>query len=377
MLDRFDDYLIHQTTDPVSHPVSGDRNHYDRYFFHGYDWDANFFFCACLALYPNRRIMDAHFSVLVDGKQHTLHASRLAPRDRRQMDVGPLSIEVIEPMRAIRFKIEKNDETSIECDMLFKANGVPVEEQKMRREHKGRVSMETSRFVQFGMWEGSLQAGGRSFDLDTDPAYGCRDRSWGVRPVGEPEIGAPGELPQLFLFWVPVQLKDRGAMLIVDEDSEGNSRNSHAVAVRKYKALADIPEDEKEDLIRGQVLEHRCEWIPGTRRLKYAEIDMRLDDGRQETVKIQPLVDFQMTAIGYVHPEWGHGLWKGDLLVEGEEWTVADLNPLEFKHLHCEQVCRIQWGDEEAVGVLEQFIIGEHKPTPFTGFVDPYTPPEK
>ena len=36
--------------------------------------------------------------------------------------------EVIEPMRAIRFKIEKNEETS--------------------------------RFAQFGMWEGSLQAGG-------------------------------------------------------------------------------------------------------------------------------------------------------------------------------------------------------------------------
>lgn len=374
MLDRFDDYLIHQTTDPVSQPVSGDRNHYDRYFFHGYDWDANFFFCACLALYPNRRVMDVHFTVLIDGKQHTLHASRLAPRDRRETAVGPISIEVVEPMRAIRLKIEKNEESSIECDMLFKACGVPIEEQKMYREYKGRVSMETTRFAQFGMWEGSLRAAGRSFDLGKDPAYGCRDRSWGVRPVGEPEMGAPGELPQLFLMWSPIHLKDRTAMLIVDEDSNGRSLNSHAEAVPKYKDPSEIPEEEKDDFVGGRVLAHRMDWIPWMRRVKCGEMDIELEDGTQVTVKIEPLATLQMSAIGYVHPEWGHGLWKGDLVVEGEEWTVADLDPLEFKHLHVEQVCRIHWGDEVAVGVLEQFIIGEHKPTPFTGFVDPYKP---
>ncbi len=30
---------IHQTADPVAHPVSGDPNHYDRYFFNGFSPD--------------------------------------------------------------------------------------------------------------------------------------------------------------------------------------------------------------------------------------------------------------------------------------------------------------------------------------------------
>ena len=58
-------------------------------------------------------------------------------------------------------------------------------------------------------------------------------------------------------------------------------------------APGDIPEEEKGDLIGGKVLEHRFEWITGTRRVKYAEMDIELEDGTQETVKIQPLVDFQ------------------------------------------------------------------------------------
>jgi hypothetical protein len=93
MLDRFDDYLIHQTTDPVSHPVSGDRNHYDRYFFHGYDRDANFFFCACWALYPNRRIMDAHFSSQVADNYSAPHfpfhlGQKADPKPREEGRVG-------------------------------------------------------------------------------------------------------------------------------------------------------------------------------------------------------------------------------------------------------------------------------------------------
>ncbi len=31
MLTRFDEYLIHQTPEPLAHPASTDRNVYDRY----------------------------------------------------------------------------------------------------------------------------------------------------------------------------------------------------------------------------------------------------------------------------------------------------------------------------------------------------------
>ena len=31
----------------------------------------------------------------------------------------------------------------------------------------------------------------------------------------------------------------------------------------------------------------------------------------------EPMIRFQMLAIGYQHPEWGHGLWKGAEVLDG------------------------------------------------------------
>src|SRR5207247_3145051 len=82
MLTAFDDYLIHQTPEPVAHPGTGDRNFYDRHFFNGFSREGDLFFGAALGLYPNRRVMDAAFTVIRDGRQQSVHASRLAPAER-------------------------------------------------------------------------------------------------------------------------------------------------------------------------------------------------------------------------------------------------------------------------------------------------------
>ena len=69
-----------------------------------------------------------------------------------------------------------------------------------------------------------------------------------------------------------------------------------------------------------------------------------------------------MLGLGYLHPEWGHGLWKGEDAFGGESWTLADLDPMEPRHLHVQQLCRARWGEREGVGVLEQLVIGPHAP---------------
>ena len=62
MITPFDDYPIHQTAAPVAYPGTGDRNYYDRYFFNGYDRDADFFFAVAMGIYPNRKVIDTSFS---------------------------------------------------------------------------------------------------------------------------------------------------------------------------------------------------------------------------------------------------------------------------------------------------------------------------
>ena len=64
VLSKFDDYPIHQTSQPIAIPVSGDRNVYDRYWFNGYQDDGEFYFGIGAALYPNLGILDGGFSIV-------------------------------------------------------------------------------------------------------------------------------------------------------------------------------------------------------------------------------------------------------------------------------------------------------------------------
>jgi hypothetical protein len=84
VLSSFDDFPIHQTSQPIAQTATSDINHYDRYFFNGYTKDTRLFFATAMGLYPNRHVVDASFSVVVDGgtagaRQISVHASGRAP----------------------------------------------------------------------------------------------------------------------------------------------------------------------------------------------------------------------------------------------------------------------------------------------------------
>ena len=155
MLTRFDDYPIHQTPEPVAHPVSADRNVYDRYWFNGYTADASLYFGVALGLYPNRSVMDCAFSVVRDGVQHTFFASRRAPVERDELSAGPFRIEILEPMQTLRVTLGPND-TGLTCALTFTARTQPIEEDRQILKRDDRVFMDVTRFTQFGRWEGSI-----------------------------------------------------------------------------------------------------------------------------------------------------------------------------------------------------------------------------
>ncbi|GAF94348.1 unnamed protein product, partial [marine sediment metagenome] len=137
MISSFDDYMIHQSSIPVNQPETSDRNFYDRYWLNGFDREGEFIFESGFAIYPNRRVMDGHFSISVDGVQHCFHGSRRAPGDRRDSRVGPFHLEVVTPMRELRLRLEPN-ETGIECDLLFRATTTPAQEPKNVMYDEGR-----------------------------------------------------------------------------------------------------------------------------------------------------------------------------------------------------------------------------------------------
>ena len=108
MLTPADDYPLHQTADPIA--FSGtDRNFYDRFFFNGYDREQNVFFALALGVYPHLDVMDGSLCVRINDRQYNLRCSKEMLMDRLNLEVGPLSVEIVEPLRQTRLVIADNE----------------------------------------------------------------------------------------------------------------------------------------------------------------------------------------------------------------------------------------------------------------------------
>ena len=104
MLSRADDYPIHQTPEPIA--VSGtDRNFYDRYFFSAQAPDGGAVVGVAMGIYPHLNIIDCAVSVLAGGQQHSLFASRILHGERMDLRVGPVTLEVLEPLHKLRLSL--------------------------------------------------------------------------------------------------------------------------------------------------------------------------------------------------------------------------------------------------------------------------------
>lgn len=377
MLTRHDDYPLHQTPEPLAHPVSGDRNFYDRFFFNGYADDGSLFFAVALGVYPNRRVMDAGVGVVLEGRQHNLRASRLAPDDPTETRVGPIAVEVERPMRRLRVRLAPNDH-GVSGELVFQARTTPVEEPRFVHRVGRRIVMDATRLTQFGRWSGQLRVGDARIDLDPGRVLGSRDRSWGVRPVGEREAAAPGPEPQFFWLWAPLHFDDVCTHFDVNEDAEGRAwhANGNVVRVDEPEARSDRPRLDPAAVETMASVSHAVRWQPGTRRAASAALTLAPHAGDAHVIELEPLLTFQMLGIGYLHPEWGHGMWKGEEAMGGDVYEPGALAPLDPRHLHVQQVCRARMlghgglGPREGVGVFEQLVIGRHAPSGFRGLLD-------
>ena len=373
MLSRYDDFPIHQTPEPIAHPLTSDRNAYDRYWLNGYPADGRFYFGIGAARYPHLGIMDCGFSLVIDGEQHAFHASRRAPQEPSELVVGPFRIEILEPMQRLRVTIAPN-ETGLGCDLTFTGRTANVEEGRQIGRSGVRRIMDATRFDQFGHWAGEIHCGARTLRIDPADVYGTKDRSWGVRPVGMPDPGlAPAlQLPQVFFLWAPLHWRDRCSLVGLFEDADGRMWHWDGAILPAYHSPAEIPGVEDPGTRHLASVGHRLTYVPGTRRAGAAEIVMVETSGARHVVGLEPLLCFRMKGIGYTHPTWGHGMWQGELAVGGESWRCDDVDPMAIDNQHIQQVVRARWGGEEGIGVLEQICFGPHATYGFREFLDPH-----
>jgi hypothetical protein len=371
MLSRFDDYPIHQTPEPIAQPATTNRNVYDRYWFNGYSDDGEYYFGIGAAVYPNLGIMDCGFSIVRDGEQHAFHGSRRIPLEPGLIEVGPFRIDILEPMKRLRVVLDEN-ETGISCDIEWIPRTANVEEGRQTLK-RGRATMDATRFNQFGRWSGTIRYGGRTLAVDPSRCLGTKDRSWGVRPVGAADPGGapPTGPPQIFFLWAPLHWPDRCTHMGVFEDGDGHPWHWDGMICPTYESPDAIPGVEDPDTRMLGGVEHRLVYEPGTRRARSAEITLVEKDGQRHEIALEPLLCFRMKGIGYAHPTWGHGHWKGELAVAGESWKLSELDEMAIENQHIQQVMRATCEGKQGIGVLEQIAFGPHARYGFKELLDP------
>lgn len=371
MLNKFDDYPIHQTAEPIAHPASSDRNVYDRTWFNGYASDGSYYFGVGMAIYPHRGILDCAFSVVErGGRQHSFYASRRAPTERTEMEVGPFRLEVIEPMRRARLTLQDNT-TGLSAELVFSARTAAIQEARQTLWQGTRRVMDATRFAQFGRWSGVIRHADGEIRVTETSCNGTKDRSWGLRAVGEPEAGgAPVPRSPVFFAWAPLFWDDHVSHAIWFDGPNGEALIREGFVAPLYPSEAAILGTEDGRVERMATALHRIRYVKGTRLAQSAEVDLIDLHGRTRTISLEPLLKFQMKGLGYGHPEWAQGMWKGELAIGGDIWRPEEMDPLSPSNVHVQQVVKATDGQRHGIGVFEQAAFGPYYPSGFTEFLD-------
>jgi hypothetical protein len=350
-LSSWDDFPVHQAPEFIAHPGTSDRNFYDRYYFNMHpssdEWSAIFGF----GQYPNLGVVDAFVDVRRGDEQHVVRAS--APlTDRANLSVGPFHIEVLEPLRRLRVVVDPT-EHSVAMDVTWEGHIQAVAEPRQYLRSRGRVVFDTQRLAQTGFWTGTLSVGGSEVAITPDHCRGVRDRSWGIRPVGEPEgdgIRKGENVMRGMWNYFPMQFEDHAILYICHERDDGERP-----LVQGERVWVD-PDRPIEELGRS---EHAHHLIPGTRVMDHGIV--RFPEADLEIVCTPLLANYISIGTGYgIDADWRHGIYHGpDPVVQGLVLKVDEIKGLAQYGI-VDHVATFTYGDHVGYGLLEQGFFGPY-----------------
>ena len=159
MLIGLDEHPLHQITQSFAGVAGSDPQWNDGHYVCLCDADGNVCLTSNVRLYQNNDVLDGFVCVRHRGRQHNIRLSRRLRPDMDVYGVGPLRIEIVEPMRTLRLVLEDN-ELGIACDVRVPQHGAPV--RGSRRGHAPRrPAAQRARHVRAGRRLRGLGRGGR------------------------------------------------------------------------------------------------------------------------------------------------------------------------------------------------------------------------
>ena len=223
MLSSMDDYPIHQTAAPIAHVGTSDRNFYDRYYFNLHGSTDELFMVIGMGQYPNLgdagcirvRVLgrQAAGAARVEGARRPYgHDGRPAPdRGGRAASQGARARGVDRAPARVRPDVDRRDSRVRRTAALH-----PFARTRHVRQSPLRADRDSGK--------GPSRSRERPITVTPDRWKGRRDRSWGIRPVGETEPpGIREGVPSIAGMWnyTPMQFDDYSILYIVQEDPNG------------------------------------------------------------------------------------------------------------------------------------------------------------
>ena len=359
-LDPLDEHPIHQVPMSMAYVATSDRNTYDRCIYQALDHSGETELLTGLGVYPNLDVIDAFVSVRRGDKQWSVQTSGLRPKDKLEQRVGPYHLQVVEPFRQLHLTCD-GDEHGVGMDLTFRSDYDPMREpQHLKYGNTGKVMLDGCRYAQLGTWEGEIRVDGTTIPVSPDSWTATRDRSWGIRPVGEamPAARPATKEPGIWWVWIPLKFDDFGVHFMLEEDNDGFRTLNYAVRVwpsatgRKMEQLG-WPEID-------------IRYRSGTRIPTGATLHLKTVDRKPLELDIECLTGIPLhLGCGYGAGDgWNHGMWMGESWVTGREYdftepeTAAKLPWGGIDHL-----ARASMEGQTGYGVFEHGTVGRHEPT--------------
>ena len=284
MLTPLDESLLHQAPTTFDHAVTSDHRFFDR-------WAAGvqhpeLSMIYGLATYKNTDTCDGFLCVRRGDLQHNLRLSRPLRPDYA-MVVGPMRIEVIEPLVAHRLIVEPSPGSPLQCDVVWRGSLPPNEELPHFRRQHGRVVQDYCRFDQLGTATGWVGVGDER--LDVNDWFAWRDHSWGVRPgmggadpvAPQPVAAAPHSALGSLFVWIAFRAGTVAGQFQtrVDPDGRAEMTDGH---------LLPNTDDPSVSLDVSEV-RHDITFVDGHTVFTRAELEVTTTDGRVWRFEATPL----------------------------------------------------------------------------------------
>lgn len=339
-LSPLDDYMIHQTPDPVRVMWTGDPRAYERYWMICHDAAGQVMVATGGSIYPNLDRCEAYAIVNYAGQHTAVRSFRRLGVDRADMRVGPIAPSIVRGLREWRYLLEPN-EWGISWDITFadttrqvfreplsdSAHGTPA----------GRRNDVTAGFEGFGTVRGWVEVNGRRIELG-EGSMGTRDRHWGTgRGVGGPAMSLGGRLH--------VGVSGNAFVPFADWTLWGD---------RVYYPFGHA----RAGATRVAKPDRRLRFEPDTQIFAEGVVDYRLDTGETKQLHYERIGDLTAflrcgmyggTPTGDIH----QGGYDGPDMTEGETYDVSDPRVRIGLRGLDEHLCRVTCDGETVLGVYQ------------------------